>query len=163
MKNSRLTNITKKVGNYLAEQFKDSDNELFSNLSEAAINEFIAAIKKDDPVLGKWVEEWKDTNLLVEATTAKPKSKSKRKESNDRLIKYSTINDSYGGCGSSYDGGCGSSSSSYGGCGSSSSGGCGSSSRSSYGGCGSSYDGGCGSSSSRRSSWGGCGSSYGGC
>jgi len=58
-----LTNITKRVGDYIASKTKDADNELFAEISETVIDEFINEIKKDNPVLASWVEDWKKKKI----------------------------------------------------------------------------------------------------
>lgn len=117
----KLTRISKKVGDYFAKQFKDSDNSLFTDISETAIDGFIEEIKKDNPILASWVEDWRDKNL-------KDTSKKKKKESSSGTWYCPPNSGASCGMTSSYHGG-----------------GCGSSGSSSSGGCGSvtTYRGGC--------------------
>lgn len=134
--NDKITKISKKVGDYFAKKFKDGDNTLFTEISETAIDGFIEEIKKDNPVLAAWVEEWREKNLKE----TKNKKEKTYTYSGSCLDLDDEINcgcytiskrkkkKSSGSCYDSDDGGCGISSSS-------SSGGCGSSSSSFYGGC----------------------------
>ena len=107
-----LTNFTRKIGDFVAEQFKDADNGLFDDISDAVITDFIDKIKEDNPVLGSWVEAWKNKN-----TNNKPK---KNKPINKRNNQSSCSTDT-GSCGMSTrrsysSGGCGTTTSYYGGC-----------------------------------------------
>ena len=98
-----LTNITRKIGDFVAEQFKDADNGLFDDISDVVITDFIDKIKNDNPVLGSWVEAWKNKNT------------------NNKRNNQSSCSIDTGFCGmttrrSYSSGGCGTTTSYYGGC-----------------------------------------------
>ena len=119
-----LTKFTKKIGDFVAERFKDDDNELFDDISDVVITDFIDKIKKDNPVLGSWVEDWKNKNTKAD-NPKKPRGINKHKTSCSSGSCGSdaadTYGDSYGSCGmttrrSYSSGGCGTTTSYYGGC-----------------------------------------------
>ena len=102
MKQDNLTKLTRRIGDYLAAKLKDDDNDLFGELSDQIVEDFVADIRHSNPVLGSWVDEWKKMNYV-------PKKKPKEKKPNiiTTIIKGGSSsgsccdddNDDYGGCG----------------------------------------------------------------
>jgi hypothetical protein len=58
MRKDILTNVTKRVGNFVAAKTKDTNNQLFKEVSEEAINAFIDEIEKSSPALAALIREW---------------------------------------------------------------------------------------------------------
>lgn len=68
MANDKLTTAAKKIGDYFAKQFKDKDNELYKEVSDVVIDEFIENIKKDNPVLASWIEDYRTNHKKTTIT-----------------------------------------------------------------------------------------------
>lgn len=102
MKQDNLTKLTKRIGDYLAAKLKDDDNDLFGELTDQIVEDFVADIKHSNPVLGSWVEEWKKMNYVP-----KKKPEEKKQSLITTIIGGGSRSgsccdddpDDYGGCG----------------------------------------------------------------